>query len=199
MRRTFRMSRRSRSAVLLATVLGLLPVSSTSGRAENAAPVCAASADLVGFNKTLPRVAERIALGGTLTIVAIGSSSTAGLGASSVTASYPSRLEAALNAKLPGIKITVLNRGVNGEEIGDMLGRLDRDVIAETPDLVLWQFGTNAVLHDEKVASDAALITEGLKRLKATGADVVLIDPHRRHALLAQCRAHSVRGIPAPR
>src|SRR5882757_1345781 len=131
MRRSFRMSLRSRSAVLLAAVLGFLLVPPGWGRAENAAPVCAAPADLVQLNKTLPHVAERIAHGGPLTVVAIGSSSTAGFGASSATASYPSRLDAALNARLRGVQITVLNRGVNGEDIGDMLARLDRSVIAE--------------------------------------------------------------------
>jgi acyl-CoA thioesterase I len=119
MKLSFRMSGGLRSAVLLAAVvlaavLGIFPVLHGSGRAETAAPACAASADLVQLNKTLPRVAERIAHGGPVTIVAIGSSSTAGLGASSATASYPSRLEVALKAKLPGIQITVLNRGAMG-------------------------------------------------------------------------------------
>ncbi len=164
---SFRMSRGSRMAVFLAAVLGILPVLPVWGRSENVTLVCAAPADLVQFNQILPRVAERIARGGPVTIVAIGSSSTAGFGASSLTASYPSRLEAALKAKLPRIQITVLNRGVNGEEIGDMLARLDRSVIAERPDLVLWQVGTNAVLNAEKVASDAASLAEGLRRLKA--------------------------------
>jgi len=186
MRRSPRMSLGSRSAVLLATAVGLLPVSVTSGRAENGALVCAAPAALAQLNKTLPHVAERIVHGGPLTVVAIGSSSTAGFGASSATASYPSRLEAALNAKLPGVQITVLNRGVNGEDIGDMLARLDRSVIAERPDLLLWQFGTNALLRAENIASDAALIAEGLERLKAIGADVVLIDPQFAPKVIAE-------------
>jgi predicted NAD/FAD-binding protein len=59
-------------------------------------------------------------------------------------ASYPSRLEVELMQRLPGHPITVLNRGVGGEEIGDMLERFDRDVIATKPDLALWQFGTNS-------------------------------------------------------
>jgi lysophospholipase L1-like esterase len=161
---------------LLSAALATLPALPMRARAENAAPVCSAPANLVHFNRALPRVAERIALGGPLTIVALGSSSTAGLGASSTATSYPSRLEVALKAKYPGIQITVLNRGVNGDEIRDMLARLDRSVIAEKPDLVLWQFGTNAVLHDQ-LTGDAALIADGLERLRATGADVVLIDP----------------------
>jgi len=174
------------SAILLAVAVSIKTELPVWGRSENAALVCAAPAALVHFNKALPRVAERIALGGPVTVVAIGSSSTAGLGASSMMASYPSRLEAALNARLPRIQITVLNRGVNGEEISDMLARLDRSVIAEKPDLVLWQLGTNAVLHAEKVASDAALIAEGLERLKAAGADVVLIDPQFAPKVIAE-------------
>jgi len=58
-----------------------------------------------------------------------------------------------------------------------MLARLDTGVIAEKPDLVLWQVGTNSVLRDKAVLPHAPLLHEGLARLKATGADVVLIDP----------------------
>src|SRR5262245_37598081 len=52
---------------------------------------------------------ERIAQGLPLKIVAIGSSSTFGTGASSPDKSYPARLEAELKAKLPGLPITVIN------------------------------------------------------------------------------------------
>ena len=76
-----------------------------------------------------------------------------------------------------------------------MLARLDRGVIAERPALVLWQFGTNAVLHAEKVASDAALIAEGLKRLKATGADVVLIDPQFAPKVIAKPEAEKMVAL----
>jgi len=51
--------------------------------------------------------------------------------------SYPNRLAEELTHRFPGNEITVLNRGVNGDEIAGMLARLDRAVIAEKPDLVL--------------------------------------------------------------
>jgi hypothetical protein len=70
----------------------------------------------------------------------------------------------------------VLNRGVGGEEIGDMLERFDRDVIATKPDLVLWQFGTNSVMRDKPNNHNVA-IREGLTKIRSTGADIVLIDP----------------------
>jgi hypothetical protein len=50
-------------------------------------------------------------------------------------------------------------------------------VIAERPDLVLWQVGTNAVLRDHPILQAGALIRAGVDRLKAAGADIVLIDP----------------------
>jgi lysophospholipase L1-like esterase len=71
----------------------------------------------------------------------------------------------------------VLNRGVGGEEIGDMLSRFDSAVVAEKPDLVLWQLGTNSVIRGHKLGGHDALIRTGLARIRAIGADVVLIDP----------------------
>jgi len=79
--------------------------------------------------------------------------------------------------RFPGQEITILNRGVNGNEAADMLARLDIAVIAEKPDLVLWQVGTNSVLRDKPLQPHAPLLHEGLARMKATGADVVIIDP----------------------
>jgi hypothetical protein len=57
-----------------------------------------------------------------------------------------------------------------------MLARFERDVIAEKPDLVIWQVGTNAVLRDRPLAPAGGLIHDGLARLKAVGADVILVD-----------------------
>jgi len=128
----------------------------------------------------------RIAAGEPLTIVAIGSSSTAGAGASSPAASYPSRLAAELQQAFPRSRITVFNRGVNGEEAGDMMARFDDSVVAVKPDLVIWQLGTNSVLRGRSLGRAGALIREGLGRLKATGADIVLLDPQYAPKVLAR-------------
>ena len=45
-----------------------------------------------------------------------------------------------------------------------MLARFDNDVIAENPDLVLWQVGTNSVLRDHSLSTHAALLREGVAR-----------------------------------
>ena len=150
--------------------------------------------DQVRFDLPLVHTARVLASGKPLKIVALGSSSTYGAGASTSAASYPSRLADELGRRFPGHEITVLNRGVNGDEAADMLARLDTAVIAEKPDLVLWQVGTNSVLRDKPLLPHAPLLHEGLARLKATGADVVLIDPQYAPRVIAKptCRGHGV-------
>jgi lysophospholipase L1-like esterase len=138
--------------------------------------VCGGPVEFTHFNYPLRQAARRFGGGLPLTIVAIGSSSTAGAGASSPAASYPSRLAVELRELLPGRDVTVLNRGVNGDETRDMLARFESGVIAAHPDLVLWQVGTNSVLRDVPLTPHSVLLHEGIDRLKAAGADVVLID-----------------------
>jgi lysophospholipase L1-like esterase len=124
----------------------------------------------------LERSAGRLEAGLPLSIVAFGSSSTAGNGASSPEASYPARLGAELNTRLPGAEIAVLNRGRGGEDAPEEFARLGRDVVAARPDLVIWQFGTNAVLRRDDLSGDGELVRRGVAELKAAGIDVVLMD-----------------------
>ncbi len=137
---------------------------------------CEAPPQLIAIGPALTRVAARIEHGQPLTIVAIGSSSTQGVGASGANFSYPSRLEVELRKRLPDTPVRVVNRGIGGEEAPQMLARMDRDVVAEHPDLVVWQLGTNAVLHHDDVAFEEDAIEHGLARLKASGGDIVLMD-----------------------
>ncbi len=149
-------------------------------------PACAPTDEQTRLDLALPRTARLLVGGKPIKIVALGSSSTFGAGASTSAASYPSRLAEELAQHFPGHEFTVLNRGVNGEEVADMLARLDSAVIAERPDLVLWQVGTNSVLRDKALPPHVSLLHQGLARLKATGADVVLIDPQYAPRVLAK-------------
>jgi acyl-CoA thioesterase-1 len=171
-------------AIAAAGFLAVLPAQAqTLGAAPSFAAntprpaACNVTAEQIRFDLPLARTARLIARGKPIKIVALGSSSTYGAGASTSAASYPSRLADELARHFPGHEFTILNRGVNGDDASDMLARLDSAVIAEKPDLVLWQVGTNSVLRDKAVLPHATLLHEGLARLKATGADIVLIDP----------------------
>jgi hypothetical protein len=181
------------SALLAVSALCGLLLTPVSARAQTApvsagtqtAPTCGASADLTRFDKPLTHTGQRLAAGLPITIIAIGSSSTAGAFASSSAAAYPARLEVALKQRFPLADIKVLNRGANGEEAADMISRLDMS-LAEGPDLILWQVGTNAVLRDHDIDVSGMLIRLGIARMKAYGADVVLIDPQFAPKVLAK-------------
>ncbi len=140
-------------------------------------PPCAPGAEYTRLSGALPRVAERIAKREPVTIVAMGSSSTAGVGATTVEQNYPNQLEKRLKARFPGVEFRVINRGMSGAVDSQMLARFEEDVHAANPDLVLWQVGTNALLHSDGISKEGDVMRSGLRRLRAIGADVVLIDP----------------------
>ncbi len=162
------------------------PVAVTAPAASVNAPACNVPAAQAKFAYALPRVAQRLAGGLPIKIVAIGSSSTFGAGASSSAASYPSRLAVELSRHFPGHEFSIVNRGVNGAVASDMVARFETGVIAEKPDLVLWQVGTNSVLRGDPLQPHVPLLRAGIDRLRATGADVVLIDPQYAPRVLAK-------------
>lgn len=133
-----------------------------------------------------PRLAEAIRQRRPVRIVAFGSSSTAGAGASAPWHAYPARLEVALREALPGLPVTVLNRGVGGEDADAMLARLERDVIAAAPDLVVWQVGANAALRSMDKMDFRRFLLEGLQRLRAAGIDVAVMDNQRAPRIAAR-------------
>lgn len=137
---------------------------------------CAAPRNLTTIDAAFDKAAARIAAEKQLTIVAVGSSSTLGTGASSPALSYPSRLEAMLRAALPGVAVKVVNRGVGGQDVTEEVARLQRDVVELHPDLAIWQLGTNAVLRRDDLAADDRLIGRGVALLTENRIPVVLMD-----------------------
>ena len=137
---------------------------------------------------SLPRVARRIAAGDPVTIVAFGSSTTVGFGTTSPAYTYPNRLVDQLRRKFPTADITIINRGMGGQDAPEMMKRFDAAVLAANPDLVIWQLGTNTVIKGgaEDIAATAALVEDGIARLQARGIDVVLIDPQYVPAVTAK-------------
>jgi acyl-CoA thioesterase I len=184
--------RAMKSLAVAAFMIGLaLPAS-----AAEPTPTCDAPLDLLRMANPLSRVAQKIARQQPIVIVAIGSSSTAGAGASTPAANYPNRLALELRQHFPKNQVDVINRGVNGEEIVDMLKRFDSAVVAAKPDLVLWQLGTNSIIRDHMSSDHGAMIRDGLKKIRAIGADVVLIDPQFAPKVIAKPEAaHMVELI----
>jgi lysophospholipase L1-like esterase len=135
---------------------------------------------------SLPHVASKLAAGQPVVIIAFGSSSTDGYGASSPEFKYPNRLAAQLRRQYPSADITVVNRGKGGEDAPEMMKRLQSEVIDMHPDMVIWQVGTNAVLRNLDPGETARTVEEGVRRIQEAGADLVLVDPQYSPAVNAK-------------
>lgn len=106
-------------------------------------------------------------------VLAIGSSS-AGVGAS---ATYPVKLETALERSLPDVDVEIESRGLQGEIASGAAERL-RGMVAETePDLVIWQVGTHDALARVDIDAFAGALDETVQWIKSHEIDVVLVNP----------------------
>ena len=133
----------------------------------------------------LPHTAMALAANKPVVVVAIGSSSTQGWMASDVAHSYPAILQATLNRTFPRSDFAVVNRGVGGQDAAEELARLDTDVLAVRPQLVIWQVGANGALRDIDPAVFRRLVASGVAKIKAAGADVILMDNQRTPRMIA--------------
>jgi acyl-CoA thioesterase I len=146
-------------------------------------PSLAADPQAVSGDRHLTHVIERLAAGLPVRIIAFGSSSTEGFGASSPAASYPSRLQAALTAAWsPRHQVVVLNRGIGGNDADDMEQRLPA-VIAEHPDLIIWQTGSNDPLRDLPLDRFVQETMAGVQEIRAAHIDLMLMEPQLCRAL----------------
>lgn len=74
----------------------------------------------------------------------------------------------------------VINAGVGGNSTNDLLKRIDKDVLAKNPDLVILMAGTNDMLNSNKMidyktyASNLEIL---IKKIKTSGTDLVLMNP----------------------
>lgn len=175
-----------RRPLTLAAAIALVGALGAPGWAGHEARPCTAPEELTRFRVALPNTARAIRQGRGLTIVAIGSSSTEGVGASDPAHAYPAMLAEELRRRWPRLPVTVINKGVSGEMISEVLTRFDRDVLAHRPQLVIWQTGSHAALGAGDVETYAATIREGIGRLQAARVDIVLMDPQFAPRVLAR-------------
>ena len=126
----------------------------------------------------LARCLDVLTRGAALRVTAFGSSTTQGVGASSAEAGFASVMRRAMQPALAGRipEIVLGNRGIGGDNAIDLHRRLD-GVIADAPDLILFQTGSNDPLQQVPLACFEQLTAEDLDRLRReTAADIVLID-----------------------
>ncbi|GJD36155.1 hypothetical protein QO012_003476 [Methylobacterium aerolatum] len=107
-----------------------------------------------------------------LRILAVGGSAAPG-----ASASYPVRLESALEHALPQVDVVMEHRGLPGEIASGAAERL-RTLVAEAdPDLVVWQVGTHDAIARVDPGAFKDALDDAVAWLKSHGIDVVLVDP----------------------
>ena len=165
----------ARVAAALAAVCAGVAVAQTPPKPTDA-EVCLAANTSLSLGAALPRVAARLKGDAPLRIVAIGSSSTTGLWVMSRAATYPQVMRRELSRLWPNARVEVVNSGRIGETIRGSIARFDRDVLAYAPDLVVWQLGTNDVAWGGRADGLKDRVLAGVRKLKAAGVDVILMD-----------------------
>jgi hypothetical protein len=102
---------------------------------------CRTPLAVLGDVPTLTRSAAVAARTRRLKVVAIGSSSTAGAGASDRAHASPARLEEELKGRLPNAEISVVNLAEMRQTTQQMIARFPA-VLEQRPDIVVWEVGT---------------------------------------------------------
>ncbi|WP_168166073.1 SGNH/GDSL hydrolase family protein [Bosea sp. PAMC 26642] len=128
------------------------------------------------FQPILPAAKKALQETGTLTVVALGSSTTAGSGDGTNNNSYPAILESELKRRLPETTVKVVNKGIGGQSAYDMMLRIEADVIEEKPAIVIWQTVVNDAIRDVGEDKLAKILRKGIRKVHDAGIDMVLMD-----------------------
>lgn len=83
----------------------------------------------------------------------------------------------------PDMDIELINKGIAGDEVGDLLARADKDVLALKPDAVVIMIGINNTLRKFKDGKELDLVKlesdlkELLNKFKKEGYVVIFLEP----------------------
>jgi len=116
---------------------------------------------------------------GQYVILCLGESTTADGGKNS----YPRQLEKILNEKIPGLKFTVINKGLWGSRSITILSRLRKNLERYDPDLVITMMGINdgpgTMVYEDKIDSRFKVVMKKLRVYKLAE----LLSEHIHHTL----------------
>jgi lysophospholipase L1-like esterase len=189
----------ARVAIALAfeLVLNVAPRAQEAARPAAPPPLssaCDVPAADIAAPVPLPNFAAALKERKSARILAIGSSSTAGVGATSNGKTYPSQLEAILETALKGVDIQIINRGVSGEVAEIAAERIPSEVAINKPDLVLWQLGTNDALLRISPEEFEATVRSTIRWLKENKIDIVLVGMQYTPRLARDANSTAIRG-----
>ena len=162
--------------LLLASLTFLAVTATVHNQARADKPECRASNQLLELGQPLDAARAAVADKHELRIVAMGSSSTQGYGATNPIFSYPSQLKIQLDHALPGVAVHVINKGIGGQDAEEMAARMRDDVRPEHAHLVIWQVGTNSAIRRYPLDRFANRLRAGIDIGRSLGAEFVLMN-----------------------
>src|SRR5262249_8224139 len=136
------------------------------------------------FRRPLRALSRAVRAKRQVRVLAIGSSSTAGVGASSPSATYIAKLETSLEGSLQGMDFDVVGRGLSGEAGQGAADRMTLKVEGNKAAPVVWQRGHNDAVRHISLDKFKACVKTTLTWLAENKIDVVLIDPQYGEALI---------------
>jgi hypothetical protein len=148
---------------------------------------CMTAAGAVAPDFGMPHVAQAIAKK-KLDISVIGSASSELNGPAGTNIAYPTRLEGALSALLPGVTVKVSTFARPREAAAEMENKLERVVSDSKPALVVWQTGTADAIRGVDPEEFRVSLDDGVDTLQRANADVVFMNMQyspRTEAMLA--------------
>jgi hypothetical protein len=159
---------------LTAAFLVVLSLTSTVSAAER--PRCAVPDYLLLSEAKLDRVFAAVSGQRRLRVAVVGTGSSALAGPDGPRSAYPARLEVALNQRLSGVQVRVITL-LRTRLIADDLARgMDKLLVDEKPDLVIWQTGTTDAIRRIEPDNFKTALEDGVERIHRGGADVILMN-----------------------
>ncbi len=177
-RRLFTWAPRSRrpARVCLGAVVLALSLGVAARRVWADDPACAIPSGLALHDISLPEARREVTVDQQLIVLTFGGVHPAGAEAETTGDTYPSRLQAALKAALPGIQVQVKNEAPPGKTSADVPAVL-ADLIAQTgARLVIWGPGGRDVMAHLDPDLFLAAVKAGIAAVRDAGADLILLD-----------------------
>jgi acyl-CoA thioesterase I len=110
-----------------------------------------------------------------LTILTLGGTATLGAPAHGTEYTYPSRLKARLAEALPGVAINIVVLAVPRQSSADLELKLDAELGATKPALVIWGPGASAAGRGDDLDTFIGDLTRVIGKIQSSGADLILM------------------------
>jgi hypothetical protein len=136
---------------------------------------CAVPEHITHVDGKLPRVAL-MAKERAVNILVEGTGSSVIAGPEGARNAYPARLEAALAARLPNVKVTVATDVRPRRTTADMVKALASLPPEVRPGLVVWQTGTFDAMRGVDPDEFRTVLEKGVRKLQSGGIDVILVN-----------------------